>query len=166
MQALIFNSSSYLLMHPAPSHHHVSLLRSVPAFYRLPDYSLHTEWWRSLALSLLDVLLEKAPSGYEQWQLISLAAQASTILLHFNPQYVNSVAYNLSNVADVSDEYKRLHKHFGILRSAGLPFQMLKGKREDIVQALLAGGHFALAREFVTEVLFAHLSFVNFLLTW
>lgn len=53
---------------------------------------------------------------------------------------------------DVSEEYKRLHKHFGILRSAGLPFRMLKGKREDVVHALLAGGHFALAREFVSDV--------------
>jgi hypothetical protein len=39
-----------------------------------------TEWWRGLGLSLLDALLEKAPSGYEQWQLLSLAAQASTAI--------------------------------------------------------------------------------------
>jgi len=37
---------------------------------------------------------------------------------------------------------------------------MLKGNKEDIARALLAGGHFALARQFVTDVPLA--PFVNF----
>lgn len=115
------------------------------------------EWWRWLALSLLDTLLEKAPSGYEQWQLLSLAAGASTSFLLYqllNLQSAIGGSVMHAREPDISEEYKRLHKNFGILRSAGLPFHMLKGKREDIVQALLARGHFALAREFVTEVCF------------
>jgi hypothetical protein len=115
-----------------------------------------TEWWRGLGLSLLDALLEKAPSGYEQWQLLSLAAQASTAVPPITVNLVDDPVLTWLSpppvCEDVSEEYKRLHKHFGILRSAGLPFRMLKGKREDVVHALLAGGHFALAREFVSDV--------------
>ncbi len=85
-------------------------------------------WFKKLALDLMDGLLQNAPSGYEQWQLLSLADKSGTREVNGNWLRYSSSQQILIILfyVGISEEYSKLYRVFKILRAASLPRELLR----------------------------------------